>query len=103
VFSTNGLFAGSLTNGGLGAYKGQGVFAGPFTSLIPQTFKGAFTTGAVAQKQAPKRSDHQRTHNLTGYISQAEVAALELEREAFVIDAQAAEHRCLDVVNVDRV
>ncbi len=49
VFSGNGTFIGSLA-GTLGAFKGQGVFTGPLTTVILQTFKGGFTTGAVAQK-----------------------------------------------------
>ena len=37
------------------------------------------------------------------HIRQAEVSALELERQAFVVDAQAREHGGVQVVDVDGV
>jgi hypothetical protein len=50
VFTQAGVDLGSLVFQGGGKFKGQGVFAGPFTSVVLQSFKGGNTTGAVAQK-----------------------------------------------------
>ncbi len=50
VFTSAGVDLGALTPQGGGKFKGQGVFAGPFTSLVLQSFKGGNATGAVTQK-----------------------------------------------------
>ena len=50
VLTPAGVEIGTLANQGGGKFKGQGVFAGPFTSVVLQSFKGGTATGAVAQK-----------------------------------------------------
>ena len=50
VLTPAGVDLGALTPQGGGKFKGQGTFAGPFTSVVLQSFKGGTATGAVAQK-----------------------------------------------------
>jgi hypothetical protein len=50
VLTPAGLDLGTLVPQGGGKFKGQGLFAGPFTSVVLQSFKGGTATGAVAQK-----------------------------------------------------
>src|SRR5687767_1568663 len=42
-------------------------------------------------------------HDLAAHVGEAEVAALESERELLVIDAEAMQERGVKIVNVDRV
>lgn len=41
---------GALVAQGGGKFKGQGIFAGPFTPVVLQSFKGGTAAGAVSQK-----------------------------------------------------
>ena len=50
VLTKSGTLLGVLAPAGGGTYKGQGVVAGPFTSVVLQSILGGFTTGLVAQK-----------------------------------------------------
>ena len=51
----------------------------------------------------PRVSRQDRLHDVAGDVGQAVVAALELERQPRVVDAQAVQHRRVQVVDVDRV
>jgi hypothetical protein len=50
VLTPAGVDLGALLPQGGGKFKGQGVFVGPFTSVVLQSFKGGTVTGAVTQK-----------------------------------------------------
>jgi len=50
VLTPAGVEIGTLSNQGGGKFKGQGSFAGPFTSVVLQSFKGGIAAGAVTQK-----------------------------------------------------
>src|SRR5690242_3964210 len=42
-------------------------------------------------------------HHFTAHVGEAEVAALETERQLFVVDAEAMQERRVEIVNVDGV
>jgi hypothetical protein len=50
VLTPTGIEIGTLANQGGGKFKGQGVFAGPLTSVVLQSLKGGIANGAVTQK-----------------------------------------------------
>jgi hypothetical protein len=50
VLTPGGQDLGALISQGGGKFKGQGIFAGPFTFVILQSFKGGTAAGAVSQQ-----------------------------------------------------
>ena len=56
-----------------------------------------------SEKGIPPRSRQELAERVSAYVGQPEVAALELERQLRVVDAQAVQDRRVQVVDVDRV
>src|SRR5215471_15078057 len=66
--------------------------------ILPEAF--AADPSNFRSRSACGLRGQQRLHHVAGDISQAEVAALELERQACVVDAQAVQDRGLQIVHV---
>src|SRR5215471_16408098 len=79
------------------SFAGHGEY--PSGSAAPKRRQG----GKLAPRPVEDNSGKHLGDDLTGDISQAKVAALELEGQPFVVDAQAMENRGLQVIDMNRV